>query len=77
MARLSAVPKRVVGWPQGANTSPFLAILSLIPAVEAAFARLLMYVDDGLKYSNRKFTPEQVAKYFAELGLTVNLEKSG
>ena len=77
IARLSAVPKKLTGWPQGANVSPFLSILSLIPTAAATFARLLMYIDDGLKYSNKRFTPEQVAEYFASLGLEIAPEKSG
>lgn len=49
------------GCPQGANTSPFLSVCLLTDLRVPAPAQILMYADDGLVYSNRKFTAEEVS----------------
>lgn len=67
----------LLGFPQGANISPFLSIISLIIKGNPTFARILMYADDGLFYSNKRFTPQDVEDFFGELGLTVQPTKSG
>ena len=41
------------------------------------FADILMYADDGLFYSQRKFRPEEVENFFAMLGLSIQPKKSG
>lgn len=65
------------GFPQGANFSPFLSILQLIVEGSPTFAALLMYADDGLFYSMRKFTEEQVKAFFTAIGMEIAPEKSG
>jgi hypothetical protein len=65
------------GFPQGANISPFLSILQLAMGATARFAKLIMYADDGLFYSDKPFTAEDVADHFQSLGVNVAPEKSG
>lgn len=48
------------GFPQGGNISPFLSVMQLAIKGSPKFADLLMYADDGLFYSDRKFTEEDV-----------------
>jgi len=50
------------GFPQGAAYSPFLAAFSLGERSPPEFARLLMYADDGLLYSNRPFQSSEVVE---------------
>jgi hypothetical protein len=69
--------KKGGGFPQGANLSPFLSILSLNIRGQPTFARLLMYADDGIFYSDEPFTEEQVVEHFRALGQEVALDKSG
>lgn len=49
-----------VGFPQGGNVSPFLSVIQLAMNGDPPFASLLMYADDGLFYSNKKFTETDV-----------------
>jgi hypothetical protein len=42
-----------------------------------SFADILMYADDGLLFSRKKFDATQVTEFFASLGLTIAPEKSG
>lgn len=44
---------------------------------EPKFAKMLMYADDGLFYSDSPFTEEDVVRHFQSLGIEINLEKSG
>lgn len=64
------------GFPQGANISPFLSLIGLITAGDPRFADIIMYADDGLFYSSKKFSPKDVEKFFSDLGLTVHPTKS-
>lgn len=65
------------GFPQGGNVSPFLSIIQLAMKGSPKFADLLMYADDGLFYSNKKFTEEDVVGWFEDLGLPLSMDKSG
>lgn len=49
-----------LGFPQGANISPFLSAIALAVKGDPPFAKLLMYADDGLFYSDKKFTSADV-----------------
>lgn len=69
--------KKGGGFPQGANLSPFLSILSLNIREQPGFANLLMYADDGMFYSDEPFTEDDVVNHFRALGQEVALEKSG
>lgn len=64
------------GFPQGANFSPFLSIIQLTLLGDPLFASLLMYADDGLFYSKKKFNELDVHRFFKKLGAKVNWEKS-
>lgn len=66
-----------VGFPQGGNVSPFLSVMQLAMHGDPPFASLLMYADDGLFYSDRSFTEEDVISWFGSLEIPVALEKSG
>lgn len=50
------------GFPQGANHSPFLSVVLLATKGDPGFANLLMYADDGLFYSDTKFSEADVAE---------------
>lgn len=65
------------GFPQGANISPFLSIMQLTHEPAPLFAKILMYADDGLFYSDKPFSPRKVAEHFREMGLCIAPEKSG
>lgn len=41
------------------------------------FGNILMYADDGLIYSNKKFDSAEVVRLFEGIGIEVSLEKSG
>lgn len=48
----------ILGLPQGLNTSPILAIFSISDWIENLKEKginALMYADDGILYSNKKF----------------------
>jgi len=50
--------REILGLPQGLNTSPVLAIYSIYDWVERLKLKginALMYADDGILYSNKKF----------------------
>lgn len=49
-----------MGFPQGANVSPFLSIMQLSMFGSPPFADLLMYADDGLFSSDKKFSEGDV-----------------
>jgi len=66
------------GFPQGANISPFLSQFQLsLKGFRPGFAEILMYADDGLFYSDSKFTIGQACLWFQELGCQVAGAKSG
>lgn len=69
--------EEVRGFPQGVNFSPFLSIISLVIGGDPKFATLLMYADDGLFYSQRKFSAKDVEGFFTGLGLSIQPAKSG
>jgi hypothetical protein len=68
------------GFPQGANTSPFLSCLTLMKAV-GPFKGLLMYMDDGVLYADtEKELNERIADFKTRLetiGLSMEPSKSG
>jgi len=65
------------GFPQGANISPFLSITQLVMGKDPSFANLIMYADDGIFYSDSKFTATNVREFFLERGLEIAELKSG
>lgn len=70
-----------VGVPQGANTSPILAILALrelYEVVEMCGLKMVMYADDGIIYSNEPFDPEMIVQDegIRSVGINFNMEKS-
>jgi hypothetical protein len=65
------------GFPQGANISPFLSICLLNLLNGPAFGNILMYADDGLIYSSKKFDASEVSRMFEGIGIEVSPEKSG
>lgn len=64
------------GFPQGANISPFLSILKLLEDGDPEFARLVMYADDGIFYSDKKFEVSDVEEFFLGNGIEIAPEKS-
>lgn len=70
-----AIKERTVGFPQGANFSPFLSILSL-GSLKPYFADILMYADDGLIFSDSEFSEKQVSLFFEKMGLVIAPSKS-
>lgn len=66
-----------VGFPQGGNVSPFLSVMLLSSEPPPNFAGLLMYADDGLFYSNTKFSEADVVSWFNGFEIQVAPEKSG
>lgn len=65
------------GFPQGAAISPLLSTQYLRFLVLPKGVFLIMYADDGILYSNREITMEEVVEIFKSLDLEVNIEKSG
>jgi hypothetical protein len=67
------------GYPQGANTSPFLSCLTLMKAV-GEIPGLIMYMDDGIIYANTKKELNKRIEYFktklTEIGLELEPSKS-
>jgi len=61
------------GFPQGANTSPFLSCLSLWKVL-GSFSNLLMYMDDGLIYGPTRSIVEEKLQIFKERLGTINLK---
>jgi len=55
--------------------SPFLSILALTLKGSPGFASLLMYADDGIFYSSKKFSAEDVRRWFSGLGLPLSEDK--
>lgn len=66
----------VCGFPQGANVSPFLSICLLNLLKLPSNCNIIMYADDGLIYSNTRFTEESIVGSFEALGVEVSREKS-
>jgi hypothetical protein len=68
------------GYPQGANTSPFMSCLKLMNTL-GDFKNLVMYMDDGLIYGNSREEVLKVIDQFksklSEIGLSINESKSG
>lgn len=64
------------GVPQGAGASPFLSICLLADLKLPGFCDIIMYADDGLVYSSRKFSSEDVKASFGALGVEINEVKS-
>lgn len=65
------------GFPQGANVSPFLSICLLNLLNGPNFGNILMYADDGLIYSDKKFDERLVWGLFEGIGIEISQEKSG
>jgi len=65
------------GFPQGANISPFLSILTMSCGPPPKFAQLVMYADDGIFYSDSAFDAAEVSAWFEHVGVKLNEEKSG
>jgi hypothetical protein len=70
----SYLPK---GFPQGGNFSPFLSVVQLALLRAQKFALLLMYADDGLFYAMKRIAVQRVVNLFRDIGIEVNMEKSG
>jgi hypothetical protein len=51
--------------------------MQLVTAASPTFANILMYADDGIFYSNKKFSSDRVLDYFNTVGLGISPEKSG
>jgi hypothetical protein len=67
------------GVPQGANTSPLLAILVLTKLdelVKKAGHKLLMYADDGIIYSDSPIDIKGIFQGLRNVGITLNEKKS-
>lgn len=78
--RLNKMSEELKGFPQGSAISPLLSIMLMQTPNEhklLEYTNLLMYADDGLVYSYKKFDPQDVKDYFKGFGIEIAEEKSG
>jgi len=76
------IKRHYLGVPQGGNISPLLSMLGLVRLYELTHrqgASIVMYADDGIMYSNKKFDPDQIFgnRELIEDGIVRSLSKSG
>lgn len=67
----------LTGFPQGASTSAFLAVVLTSMLKLPKGKSIIMYADDGLIYSNKPISPGPLIKRLESIGVKINLDKSG